>query len=152
MAKPALVAKSVQRTGALTTTYDTTPTCIPVNTQNQAYLAVSYTKGSSTGAILKVEFSFDDTSSTGNGGVTQTNLQALTYFRKCQLATTSSNGTNTQDAQFTLNTIEIALPAGSDNYLLELPSMATAVRVNAKALTSGTSTALSIWVVSGNTF
>ena len=145
--KPYVGAKSAQRTGALTTTYDATPTCIPVNTQNQAYVALQYTKGSSTGAVVKVEFSFDDLPS----APTQTALQALTYFRKCQLASSASSGTNTQDTKITLNTLEVALPAGDDNYLLELPSMCTAVRVNAKALTTGSGTTLNVFVVSGNT-
>lgn len=150
MAKPALVAKTAQRTGALTTAYDAVPLCVPVNTQNQAHIAVQYTKGSSTGATLKIEFAFDDFNGLGNGGVTQAMLQSLTYFRYSKLATTSTNGTNTQDQAFVLNTVEVTLPGGSDNYYFDIPLLATAVRVNAKAVGTPTSSVCNIFVVSGN--
>lgn len=150
MAKPVLVAKTPVRTGALTSAYDATPTCVPVNTQNQAHIAVQYTKGSSTGATLKIEFAFDTPDGLGNGGVTQTMLQNLTYFRYCTLSPTSAGGTNTQDSAHILNTLEVTLPAGSDNYLFDIPLLATAVRVNAKAVGTPTSSVCNIWVVSGN--
>lgn len=153
MAKKALISRVPQRSGVLATSFDATPTCIPVNTVNQAFLAMQFTVGSSTGAVVKVEFAFDEVAGgIGSGGQSQAALQALTFYRKCLLNTAGgSAGTNTQDIRATLNTLEILLPAATDNYMIEIPLMATAVRVNAKALTSGSGTALAIGVVAGIT-
>ena len=152
MARYSLVSRSIQRTGALATTFDATPTCIPCNTINQAYIGCQFTFGSSTGAVLKIEFSFDEVAGgIGAGGQTQAALQALTYWRKCNLNIAGAGaGSNApQDTQATLNTLEIKLPAASENYLIEIPLMATAVRVNAKALTSGAGTSLTLSVIAG---
>lgn len=154
MARSSLVSRVPQRSGILALTYDATPICIPCNTLNQSFLAFQYTKGSSTGAIVKVEFAFDEVAGgIGAGGQSQTALQALTYYRKCLLNTaTPVAGSNSQDTRITLNTLEVSLPApagASENYILEIPLMATAVRVNALALTSGVGSSLTISVVAG---
>lgn len=146
--KQALVSNSSQRSGALTTAYDATPTCIPCNTQNQSVVLLNFVKQSSGGAIVKIEYSFDTIPQQTTAGASQTLLQSLTYYRKCLLdVANQAAGTNTQDTQVKLKTLEVNL-TDTDKYLFEIPLLATAVRVNAKAVSANSGT-LAISVVTG---
>lgn len=147
MALTYLGAKTQVRSGAIGATFDAAPTVVPINTQNQSILVFDCTPPAG-GAVLKIEFCYDLPPAKAGGGPTQADWQALTFYRKCLLDVANAvAGTNTQDSRVSLKTLEIFIPA-TDKYQMEVPILATGVRISAKGALGAGGT-LTAFVVSG---
>jgi len=120
---PELKATTIRASAALTTNYVASSIYV-IDDSNQLNLGVAFTVGNSTGVVIKIEFSEDKT----------------TWFQESYVTVADSLITHTPCTRKLTTT---------GSAIISIPVLATFYKVSSKALTSGTSTVLSIVAIRG---
>lgn len=118
--------QAIRASAALTTDYVSSEGIL-IEGCNQVQLAVSFTLGSSEGALIKVETSWDGT----------------TYYQESGITLDWANA-------YILTKNVVRKLSTSGNYVISLPVSGRWIRISAKALTTGTGTAMAILLSKAN--
>ena len=119
---------NVRESSTLTTSYATSDV-INVQGANQLQLLLSFTKGSSEGCRLKVEFSEDE----------------MNWYQESAVALSETGDTRDAIHRSAFRKVE-----SSSNIIVSIPLSASFFRISAAAITVGTGTSLSIMATIAN--
>jgi len=119
---------NVRESSTLTTSYATSD-IINVQGANQLQLLLSFTKGSSEGCRLKVEFSEDE----------------MNWYQESAVALSETGDTRDAIHRPAFRKIEV-----SSNIVISIPLSVSFFRIGAAAITDGTGTSLSIMATIAN--